>query len=64
MGKVRELLRDGCRPALVRQPENIHSDAAAEVDVFLPVCAPNKGTLAGDDLQRETAICMRNILRI
>ena len=64
MLEAAELRRNGIAPFVVVHAEDIHADAAAEVDVLPPVRAAEKRALAADDLQRKTVIGVGKILLI
>lgn len=64
MLEAAELRRNGIAPFVVVHAENIHADAAAEVDVLPPVRAAEERALAADDLQRKTVIGVGKILLI
>ena len=64
MLEAAELRRNGIAPFVVVHAEDIHADAAAEVDVLPPVRAAEERALAADDLQRKTVIGVGKILLI
>ena len=59
-----ELLCDGLLPRLVAQAEDIHGDAAAEIDVFPAVRAQNRRAFAAGNFQREAVVGVRDILPV